>query len=332
MTTGLILLTLGGVLIFGFVGWLWPRLQLWGWIDAIYYPLAIVGVLLVFFEGIDRRKVHELEENKVLLEAEFAALEAQRPNSDMALAQPDGVRHGSRWLGSIIELNQSCETHALLISQCVVANDLTPIVVKAQKVLATYSGPEDLFGVCTTANELFNQMSDSAELSSFITQPLSEHYFEGLKRGFGEYEFENVNAYIGEIKPELVRRTEEIIKLISLNESDQKIMRPIYEAEIRYGILIMKAFEACMRAPESIREGQYAEWNDRRSEKLSEVEVLDEELRQQRLTAAELNAAGKFRFTFWPFFLIAALALKFGKGVAHLRKGELHIMNIFRDG
>ena len=332
MATVLILLTLGSVMIFGLAGWQWPRLQVWSWIDAIYYPLAIVGVLLFFFEGVDRRKVSKLEEYKVSLEAEFATLEANRPISDMALAHPNSVRHGSRWLGHIIDLNRSCETNALVMSECIVVDYLAPIVATAQKVLATYSGPEDLFGVCTAANNLFNQMSsDSVGLSSFITRPLSEHYFEGLKRGFGEYEFESVNAYIDEIKPDLDRRTEEIIELIPLNENDQRIMRPIYMTEIDYGILIMKTFEVCMRAPKSIREGQYAEWNLRRSEKLNEVEALDKELRQQRLVASELNAVGKFRFTFWPFFLIAALALKFGKGVAHLRKGKLHIFDIFRD-
>jgi hypothetical protein len=331
MAIGLTILTFAGFFLALFSGLRWPKLQLWSWIDAIYYPLAIAGVLLFFFEGSDRRKVLELEDQMLLLKQELAEIEARKPDAEMSLSSPKLVRPGAQWLGVIVDTARSCEEAHLITPKCFVARDLEPHLKPAQRVLATYSGTDDLFGVCVAANELFQGIRDGAGLSSFLTRPIDDHYREGLQKNFNSFDFEAVFAYIEELRPELTKRAGEMIELLSVSEDEKVFMHLIYEAHIDYGIFIMKAMEPCLRAPKDIRNGQYADWNANLRSKVSEEEALEEELRQTRQFDAELNSVEKFRFTFWPFFLVVALVLKFGKGVAHLRKGKLHIRNVFTD-
>lgn len=115
-----------------------------------------------------------------------------------------------------------------------------------------------------------------------------------------------------------------MIEALNMSESDRSFIEPLYEATIRYGMFVLTSFEPCLRAPESIRSGAYAEWISNMRQAQTDMEQKEAELRQMRVNASELNQAAVFRASYWPFMIILALSLKFSKGVAALRKEYMH--------
>jgi len=309
------------VLALGFgIGWRFPKHNFWEWVDVIYYPLAICGVILLFFESVNTRQVANLEAQKRDAAQRLLQIDAQRPAGEPQMSGRDLVRIGGQILSNISKLDRSCQRTPTTLPVCFVVEDLAPIIKDAESILLSYDGPERLGDVCEVASSTFEAMSGSAALSGFLMDPISDHYFEGLNKGFRSFEFDPVQNYIDSLRPELERKKADMIAALNMNEDDRSRMEPRYDAQIDYGMSVLKAFEACLRAPASIRSGEYASWVSNMDEARSEAEQKEAELQQLRISAGDLNQAAIFRASYWPFLIILALSLKFSKGVAALRK------------
>lgn len=302
------------------IGLRFPKARIWEWIDAIYYPLAICGVVLLFLESVNIRQLATLEDQRRNLSNRMTDIEHARPEGDAQLSSKEVIRAGGEILANISKLNRSCERTPTALPVCFVVEDLAPIVAPGEQLLLSYDGPEELGDVCDVASEIFTEMAESTELSGFLVKPVTDHYFQGLDKGFLPLEFESVRRYVNDLRPELEESALHMIEALNMSNADRQIMEPLYEATIQYSMSVLIAFDSCLRAPESIRSGAYAKWNSEMRQAHTELEQMEAELRQMRINANELNQAAVFRASYWPFLIIFALSLKFSKGVAALRK------------
>ncbi|WP_282053039.1 hypothetical protein [Phaeobacter inhibens] len=302
------------------IGLRFPKASLWEWIDAVYYPLAICGVILLFLESESVRNVATLEEDLRDLSASVRAVELARPDGDPQLSGRDFVRGSGGFLSNITRLNRSCQRSPSLLPVCFVVEDLAPIIAPGEQILLSYDGPEDLGDVCTVAAEIFAEMAQSGALSGFLMRPIADHYFSGLDRGFDPLSFEAVQSYIDELRPILEGEASDMIVAINMGDEDRARMEPLYEQQIQWGMSVIRAFEACLRAPDSIRSGSYANWVAQIGDARTDLQQKEAELIQMRINANALNQAGIFRVSYWPFLIILALSLKFAKGVAALKR------------
>lgn len=297
-----------------------PRSRFWDWVDAIYYPMAVVGVLLLYLESASLRSIMSTEEKRAELAAEFHAISASRPDLEMSFSSIDLIQGAGGWLKLISKMEKACDGSTSLNPACGVVDRFAPITKPSERLLLGYEGPEDVGEICRAAGGTFSELSNDPSLSAFLMKPLAEHFFHGLERGFHDTEFERVSAYIDEVNLKLEDEIRKMIGYLSLNAEEEALMKPIYEKEAYYGWIVMKAFEVCLRSPEEIRSGEYAAWLEEREAVQGEIDLRDEELRDLRLSERSIGPVAKLRLSFWPFVIVLALALKFAKGVAHLKR------------
>lgn len=243
-------------------------------------------------------------------------IDGARPEADAILVDPEHVRFGGKLLGYIIQNDRQCKRLSMAYSWCFVAQDLSPLVSEARQVLDSYTGPEDLHKVCTAATSVLQKIENEPGLSSFLMEPIVEHYHNGLKFGFTGHEYGRVMDYLNELRPKLESSASEMLDDAAFEGNDRETMTARYKAHIDYGMSILIAFEACLRAPESVRSGAYARWNSALSQAQSDVSETRTALEELRLEAEQINEAGRFRLLYWPYIVVLALALKFAKGVA----------------
>ncbi|MCV0427189.1 MAG: hypothetical protein K5905_17140 [Roseibium sp.] len=197
-----------------------------------------------------------------------------------------------------------------------------PIIAEGQRLLLGYNGSHDLYAVCEEAPKILTEISENGAFATFLTSAVSEHYFRGLKKGFHPLEFNPTYEYINELRPSLKQSAAQMLSDLRLNEEEQDWMRRRYEATINDGMALLFGFEACLRTPESLRNGQYAAWNQSVQQQSSRVDETELELIQLQEQSRRLNDAGRFRILSWPYIIVFALALKFGKGVAAVKQRQ----------
>ncbi len=89
--------------------------------------------------------------------------------------------------------------------------------------------------------------------------------------------------------------------------------------EARYGEVILQSLLPCMVAPKKDLE-LLVQWTQVRESEQLELKRI-EQSRQAIKEAPHTNPfATKLHLLLWPYVLVAALSLKFGKGVAAVRK------------
>jgi hypothetical protein len=64
----------------------WKSPKLWNWVDPIYYPLAILGIALLFFSNDSARVLADLRYELADTEQQIADLRAAQPPSNAAEA------------------------------------------------------------------------------------------------------------------------------------------------------------------------------------------------------------------------------------------------------
>jgi hypothetical protein len=62
----------------------WTASKIWKWVDPVYYPLAILGIALLFFSNDNARILADLRDQLADTEQQIADLKAARPPSNPA--------------------------------------------------------------------------------------------------------------------------------------------------------------------------------------------------------------------------------------------------------
>lgn len=302
-----------------FVGRWQPHLKLWDYVDVIYYPLVMLGVVVFYFESVNLREAARMETERQVLQQKLSVIEGQRPQVSKHFTGASIVRNGGKLLREVSKLARMCKGTGY-IPGCSVAVDIAEVTQEGERLLLSYNKPEDLYAVCSAGNAIFKEIFNNRNFSSFLMQPIVEHYSAGLKMDFQGIEFGRVGNYIIGVKQKLEQLAREMLNNLHLNDEDREMMQTRYQSQITYGINLLYAFEACLRAPEAIRSGQYAEWNTLLRDQQNKIVSVDSELREFRSLAARPNEAGLFRLLIWPYILVLTLSLKFAKGIASLRR------------
>jgi hypothetical protein len=65
-------------------GRIWKTAKFWKWVDPVYYPLAILGIALLFFSNDNGRILTDLRDELADTEQQIADLKAAQPPSNAA--------------------------------------------------------------------------------------------------------------------------------------------------------------------------------------------------------------------------------------------------------
>jgi hypothetical protein len=113
----------------------WKTAKHWNWVDPIYYPLAILGIVLLFFSNDSARILADLRFELADTEQQIADLRAAPPSSNAAeaawaaeQARLDASRRAAE--GKIASMQQTAVTHTVFqIIVSFVLSHLWPFVL-----------------------------------------------------------------------------------------------------------------------------------------------------------------------------------------------------------
>jgi hypothetical protein len=317
------------LLIAAAIGYFFPHWR-WNRVDLFYYPLGAIGILLLFQNSQKERQLIEFEKQQETQQTEINVIVAQRPETSMQIQSEDLLHVSFSLVQKEIELGQTCKQ--------AVSNDA--ICMVAEKLVDPLSTIDSDFGAKTQEAasfdqkveilcDLFPQMMDRLEkasaISERITRKMRTTYDEGLNKNFSELDFDAVRNYLSNFENDVNAETDRILSVLSASGDTQGLdtLRKIDYEESRVAEMLLMSFENCLRAPSAIRNGTLTSWRDKYNKASQKMGGLDEEIKAAKEALPLATESNRFRVNYWPLFLLFALALKFGKGVAAVRADRI---------
>jgi hypothetical protein len=318
VTFGAILFAIGLTL-----GLICHRRQAWSWVDVVYYPVAAVGVALLFLSGATQRNLLQIDERLEQNASELKALQATRPSVD-GIPPKELIDSSFGLMDGVVELAIACGKVPGMDATCSVAEKMRSAVAEFSKVAASsYETPElRLAAACAAGDALVAKLRTAEHMSSLVGDELAAQVADARSRAryFMDYSATMQDAASFERKARA--RVSEVRAMIADKSEAMTYVFAVNEAEIKAASTVIYALFPCVAVPQSKIE-PLANWTVKRQSQETEKNRL-EELKRQAVSAPAMSRSLQWmQLNLWPFVLIAGLAFKFAKGVATVRMSAI---------
>ena len=320
---------IGAFFIAFLIGWFFYHAFIWHYIDLIYYPLAAVGVALLFISADTQRELFEVNRAYEQQRDHLLGLQGNRPNvevSDAAELLSEGVKSivlVKRWVDLCNGGPSSAEARCLAVDR--LGPHVDAFLTVARKHFSAYE--DRLLATCDAGDRLLKEIKESNGLSSIVAEKLMSSYLEAVSLRLHYLAYESLTAHIEKFSDETESYVREIHKLaFKADDKLGKRLLAVELSEIEYGKMILRGLSQCITAPRE-ELSALSNWKAETSTQAEEIARL-ERLRG-RLKEKETNHPYILwvQLNLWPFALGFALSLKFAKGSAALRKARSALPN-----
>ncbi|GKW53760.1 hypothetical protein NCCP2140_28130 [Pseudoalteromonas sp. NCCP-2140] len=313
----LLIFTFSSFLICGLLGY-FKNWRIWNWIDIIYYPLGAIGITLIFFQSESERYKINLIELELLAKNELAVIEKEKPNFESYHNEDSLIAQFGKHLEIVSGFASACGGYNL-DSKCPMSVKLASITKKYEPLFYNGNGVDLAHSICSKSPDLIDEIVESNILSSTLNRTLPEYYALGLKKDYHQFGFEAVNELLMEFESFSKREFNDVvINSRYFDENSIKRLTRDFDDGLYFSKSILRSISICFRTPKSIRNGQYSRWIKKVENKKTKLDGL-----HQEITAPRDNVTNEpidiFSFFYWPYIIIAALSLKFGKAVNGIR-------------
>lgn len=314
---GLLLFLAAGIVAYVFASW-----PIWKHVDLVYYPMGAVSVILFFqLTHLERDLLdlqHAYAEHKLYIDT----ISAERPRTDLYFQSESLLRESFALLQVTFDLGEACEGTFSTETNCVVASrlagPLSTIDGNFDKIMKeTDSFEEKLEAVCELFPSMMRALEEEGVLHAEIISSMRAHYDEGLSRDFSPVDFYEVHAYISGFSEKTDVETDRLYPLLG---QEYTLWRDISYEQSEIAETLLEAFENCLRAPRVIRDGTLARWRAAYLEHAGDLDDVQAKIDVIKNAPPDTGPLVIFNLNYWPFLLLAALALKFAKGVSGLRR------------
>lgn len=302
---------------FGIVGF-FTKSHRWNWVDAVYYPLGALGVCLVFVQSTNDRKIIEIYDLQVKQRAEIVEVEKQRPTVNEFDEEDTLIATQGSHLAHIANYADACGD-IIKSTECIAAKEISSITKKYENKFVQFSGAERVQAVCSSAIPMIEELGESDLLGVSLYESLLNYFTAGIDKGFYQYDYRGSSNYIEGFADYAWSNFRKIVNTNVFSERDVSLLSTEFEETLYFTESLLSSLNVCLRAPEAIRNGDYSNWSKRKLEKVTELTELqqraeniakEKELKNDNVT--------KFQFLYWPFIIVFALSIKFGKAVNSL--------------
>jgi hypothetical protein len=305
-------------LIIGAVGYRYSNSWRWDAIDVVYYPLAAIGIVLLFADNVEKRQSLNVDRLVFDYNQKFERI----PSEVSTVKSVQNLINTSfRMIQDYIKLGSYCRTSCSVMPACFVAKQVDG---QFQSFLNVANGSFDsnelrLATSCAAAENLVNNIRVKQLLSYAIINEVITQYREAKSKHYNSFEFEAMEAHIAELNKRASAEVAIIIRNGFEKESAEtkQFTIDMYNEEIRVGSIIIYSLFPCIVANQKEIDVLNS-WSGARKDAQAELARV-EQGRSRSLNS--LNFLVRWGvLNLWPIVLIAALSLKFGKGVASLCK------------
>ena len=302
--------------IFGLLGWLRPRLWLWRWVDVIYYPLAAIGIVLLFFTNDINRSLLKIEANQAAAEQAWRERPNPRPDVEFEAGSAGLLRARYGWFDAVRRLGDVCAKST--------TEGCSAYRKHAEAMLATFgdfSVPQEGDTVALARAEEafcragFNYVERLAEDSFFAFGA-----YDRLKEALGQL---NKGKDKARLMAWLDRKMTEDQHLFATltNKKERAIAAPYTKVEVEHSLALFGQLDWCAtrdnRTSQNLKtlDVWQAEEGNRARSRAQYVRDLESVRRNKPLTPLQ-QASRALQQQWWPYILVLALSLKFGKAVS----------------
>jgi hypothetical protein len=306
------------------LGWWLYRSFFWNIVDLIYYPLAAVGVALLFLSNDVQRQLLDVTQLAEQQSTALAELKANKPairvqNFEGLLSSNiDHLALISQWVDICKAGPSSAE------ARCLAVKDLGQHVQVFLKVARNaYPSYEDrLLATCKAGDKLLEDIRASQAISTLVMDKLLAQYAKASTLNLHPLDNETTGGLATEFREQATAYAEKINRLAfkSADES-AKLLLDIHKAEIDYGEMIFRGISQCLAAPKTELELLH-KWNSSTRTQEQEVAHLESQRHELRQKITNQRTSLWLQLNLWPLVLLVALSLKFAKGAAAYRKAR----------
>jgi hypothetical protein len=296
----------------------------WRWADPVYYPLGIVGILLLFLNNESSRAVGELRDQRAAIDAELQTEQAKEP-----------IRIGETGAGWIARSYALIDNEAGSIRTCVkgIFNKCQFQSNQFDAIEAAYKdfqAPVDPKPNPVTAKVVTDFCARGDHLVEILAEKSTSSVFPELRSSLADQKKQaragssaNSDATIKEaLRRKLLYAGNDFFA--KFEGETRGIVALQWKADEEFAELVFDALAPCARIAEDAP-AQLSAQEERRTkvtELESEKKAKDDAIARLQGAVAPtwFERAVNFSQTqLWPFVLVLALALKFGKGIAGFR-------------
>jgi hypothetical protein len=303
----------------GLVGFRKYKSWRWNAVDIIYYPLATLGVILLFANNAAQRKLLELNQVADLKRMELRQTDNARP--DVKILTSDELTTTSlKQIEVIPEWHSMCQ-RGVFNPRCPVAEKLVqPVNTFLQTSQAKFSTQEQkLLSLCMAADRMLDDIARNKRLTYTSDDLVSEYKFL-LSKNYRVEHHEEIHLRINNFQEKEIAEAENIYRKVFSEETDDtRFVLGLMKAEVDFSTLILRGLFPCITAPTKQLE-LLSNWTATKSDQEAEVRRIESErLRLKEVSISSVQVQN-WHLNLWPFVLVFALSLKFAKGVATCRK------------
>jgi hypothetical protein len=314
-------LCLGAALAFGLRYFKWGG---WHYVDLFYYPLAAVGVVLLFAATSEQRKLLEITQLAEEQRTAVAALLSHRPNVHLNVSK-ELVEAGFTLVATIPTFADVCRSPTGLNARCSVAEKLREPILEFLKIArssADQAVEVQLSLACPAADQMMLDFRTKNQLSSLIGDELIGQYKEAVAKDFPILSLDPLGQEINAFERKALARLNGIRSVLSDNSQASAWVDGMYRSEIEFGRVLLQGLHPCIT---SERKGIEALVNWTTTRQTEEARLAAAEADRAKLSTAgpQFRSLARIQMFIWPYVLILALAMKFGKGIASLKKDHV---------
>jgi hypothetical protein len=322
---GFTFITFGAFLVIGVFA---SRLKIWNGVDILYYPMAAIGVILLFNQNQDARSLFHLDSEKIAREELIAKIELNKPKIEGYIPDEKYIAAFGRNLDFISQKASFCNRYGWSIG-CTQMEAVGKISLKYESTFKNVKGAEGLQKLCDSAIDFMDEIKEDRAINSYIYSLMKKHYLkliDGTNYITSHKYIENkVNVLLDKIDTD----NKKILHHGGFNKESKDRLTKLYKIESEIVEHIMFGYSVCWNIPQDIRNGKYKAWIDKFENEKKEYRNVEGEITQLKKSSKEEKSALPFDHFIWPYLIILALALKFGKAIAGISKRVPTITNCF---
>jgi hypothetical protein len=302
--------------------------HLWDWADPIYYPLAILGIFLLFLSNEKARAIADARVEKAAAAEDFQEHTATKPPGPDRDLRSGLVPVSYKSFEIYRELADVCKGIPSPDEKCQLAIKQAPMVEDAFHGFnpAASQSPEMVEDYCNRGYRLIDSLAKGSTVGSFIYEELKESFASVASEGQHPLAYEVTEARKEDFVAQMRRKSAYLIT--TFPERDRELYRRHWEEQLQLANNVYAALSLCLRVQPGDRESldTLRRWKAQGEKLTAQAEGAEKkllELQADRPPSPREVALSFVNLRLWPFVLTLALALKFAKGIAGLRKGNV---------
>lgn len=303
-------------ILLGLLGWLRPKCWLWRWADVIYYPLAALSIILLFFTNDINRALLRIEARQAAAEQAWRDRPNPRPELEFEAGSAGLLDARYRWFAEVRRLGEICRESTT--RGCIAHSD------HADALRDTFGNfvvpPEGDKVALARAEERFCQAGFA--------------YVDRLAKGgvFGLGGYERLKAALADLakgggedrlkaKMEAQAAESERVFATVANAKERATVEPYIVIEREHSTELLSQLGWCAtrdnRSVENLR--TLDAWQREETNRAQTRATIARDLEIARKTRPQTplqQASRALQQQWWPYILVLALSIKFGKATS----------------